>query len=669
MSSKKSLAKQFQSMESSNGKKGRRGRLFALFGQGQESEDSPRRQVTVSREEMVRTTSPVSSCEGNYQPQNSPQNFQKEEGEKLSQLSDSAYVAKPSLNTIGEKEILKPDVSFRTTAADVINSTEELDIYSMTDVPDKELAYENIRNEAMTVQSITGNATRLPVRRHKKAGSSFKIIDQESAESVLLPVSTYSISPQKSENSFQDKNNAVEIPEAQPGRYTKSTTVEQKPANETHILPSTSYTASANKISNTNKVLDEETIQLSTISYAVPNTMNNIIEASSFDKAPADKKLCFAVTPSTKSEDSDDEDSDDSDKTIKAGAGGMRASAVPYLSPGIWDKGSEPKIWLKGGKPTLFQPIKEPGYYTNPLWSRQYPEILSNDPNMNQYATGYASSVASTNGSQYSESPAANSNLSFNLSPKTPEKIFENTPRARANSPPHTGQSFTAQSFPVIPPTPPGFDYPPRYRNQVKLEVGGRRFNTSIDILERSPYFKHLFSIPFRDWYRDGILHIDNDGDLFAHILRHLRTGLYPLFWDSRNGFDYHMYAMILQQARHYMLPKLEEWIEKQKYYEAVDIQVVHRKVVVANNRDWMSSRSLKGNDLYAISGAVSHGGMGLSVRNDSQSQRENGDSPELEVEVMDSGELEASEVGSDAVALFTTEKTIKVYMDQLRCA
>ncbi|OHW93068.1 hypothetical protein CSPAE12_08375 [Colletotrichum incanum] len=464
-----------------------------------------------------------------------------------------------------------------------------------------------------------------------------------------------------------------------------------------HLLSSTSYIKSGStcNVSLGSEAPVDGNHLLSPTSYAASIPSHGVLKTPASDNTLPDKKVRFAVTSPSKAFKGEDDgrDSDDSEKTIKPGVGGMKAAPETILSPVIWDKESEPKIWLKNGKPTLFQPNKDLDYYTNPLWSRQYPEILSNDPRVNPHATVYAERTTSTDDSQYSKTSATNSNTRFNMGAKlhmntdcntnvsvdastpTPRAAFTRTARGTATLPilanTSADQPFVGRDFPEQTNNPTSFALTPRYRAQVKIDVGGRRFISTFEILEKSPWFRHLFSVDFRNWYHDGVFHIDNDGELFAHILRYLRTDLYPLFWDSRNGFDYAMYAMIKQQAHHYMLYDLEAWIMAQKFHDVVETQVVHQKVIVPHDQAWIHEQRLMGNHSCVISGVVDHASPGISIKRDAkpaatcyyQSDDDNNPGPKGKAK-----DIEALDVDiGGAVAVFTTEKMVKVDMDQLR--
>ncbi|EXF75495.1 hypothetical protein CFIO01_04955 [Colletotrichum fioriniae PJ7] len=713
MSKKKLPGKQTASSDSSGRKKSRRGRLSALFGHSPEQVGDAADDKTAPQEEATPTKATASNRrENGNHLQNSAATL--ENGRKENGTRDSVVTIVTTRSVTTEDK----DAHESGTAASA-DKIDTIDFANKTQIQGKTLEVKPCTT--LTIGEAISNPspsrmTKLPIHRHKRVSSSFKIVDRDSADAVLLSASSYNPSTEK-------KNRAVAKPGAQAPSSTQLSQHNQRHDQEAPLLPSSTYTGSTiqnsgrqNKLKGKSPVkndcalssstepgpaikitdTDEEIARKLGAMASNPATVSppatpllSALKTYVSDKSSGEKKVRFAAASPIKSGDSDNESggSDDSDKTIKPGIGGMKAASNSILSPTVWDKSAEPKIWVKNGKPTLFQPQRDPGYYTNPLWSRQYPEILSNDPRVNPYAASIARSTTSTDGSQYSDTPAAraitdfevgnklhsngesstNVNLGTGAAPaRTP---FTRTTRGTMPSPAGANQNFVGRDFPDMPSVPAGFGMPPLYRGQIKLEIGGRRFVSSMDVLERSPWFKYIFSINFRDWYRDGVFHFDNDGDLFAHILRFLRTGMYPLFWDARNGFDYAMYAMIQQQARYYMLYDLEAWIAQQKYHGVVETQVIHQKFIIPNSQGWIHEQSLMGLDTSEISGVAEHPNVALGRQSDSQAPV--ADMFFSENEVNSKGKAKAvapQQNGPEgAVALFTTEKVVKVHMDQLR--
>ncbi|KAK5632171.1 hypothetical protein RRF57_007885 [Xylaria bambusicola] len=112
--------------------------------------------------------------------------------------------------------------------------------------------------------------------------------------------------------------------------------------------------------------------------------------------------------------------------------------------------------------------------------------------------------------------------------------------------------------------------------DKVKLQVGERQFITTRETLvSESAYFASLFSGRWSNQEDgDGSIFIDSDPVLFAEILRYLRSGNFPLYFDAGSRmYDYAKYAALLGEAQYFGIPKLEAWIQKQGYLDAVQIQ------------------------------------------------------------------------------------------------
>ncbi|KAK4119371.1 hypothetical protein N657DRAFT_626804 [Parathielavia appendiculata] len=109
----------------------------------------------------------------------------------------------------------------------------------------------------------------------------------------------------------------------------------------------------------------------------------------------------------------------------------------------------------------------------------------------------------------------------------------------------------------------------------VRLQVGERHFTTMRDTLtEESAFFAALLSGRWDNALDDGSYFIDADPALFEHILRYLRRGIFPLFFDVVKGHDYHLYVSLLEEARYFQITRLENWLERKRYLDAV--QVAH---------------------------------------------------------------------------------------------
>src|SRR4051812_26960470 len=86
---------------------------------------------------------------------------------------------------------------------------------------------------------------------------------------------------------------------------------------------------------------------------------------------------------------------------------------------------------------------------------------------------------------------------------------------------------------------------------RIDLQVGERRFTTTKDTLTtESGFFSSLLSGRWDNTLEDGSHFIDADPALFQHILRYLRRGVFPLFFDLEKGHDYSLYLSLLEEAR-----------------------------------------------------------------------------------------------------------------------
>ena len=114
----------------------------------------------------------------------------------------------------------------------------------------------------------------------------------------------------------------------------------------------------------------------------------------------------------------------------------------------------------------------------------------------------------------------------------------------------------------------------PPFGTQITLQVGERRFVAMRNTLtDESGFFASLLSGRWDNAQVGGSYFIDADGDLFVHILRYLRRGIFPLFYDNSKGFDHALYLALLVEARYFQLPRLESWIKEQKYLQAVKLE------------------------------------------------------------------------------------------------
>ena len=105
---------------------------------------------------------------------------------------------------------------------------------------------------------------------------------------------------------------------------------------------------------------------------------------------------------------------------------------------------------------------------------------------------------------------------------------------------------------------------------QIALQVGERRFVTTRETLEESDFFASLLSGRWSNAQEDGSYFIDADSTLFEHILRYLRRGVLPVFYDKAKGHDYGTYLALLEEAKYFGIMRLVNWLEQKQYLQAI---------------------------------------------------------------------------------------------------
>ncbi|KAI0147438.1 hypothetical protein GGR57DRAFT_515693 [Xylariaceae sp. FL1272] len=114
-----------------------------------------------------------------------------------------------------------------------------------------------------------------------------------------------------------------------------------------------------------------------------------------------------------------------------------------------------------------------------------------------------------------------------------------------------------------------------RMDNKVNLQVGERVFITTKDTLvSESSYFTALFSGRWQDQDIAGTYFIDSDPVIFADVLRYMRSGNFPLYFNaSTSTYEYGKYASLLGEAQYFGIARLEDWIVNKGYKDAVHIR------------------------------------------------------------------------------------------------
>lgn len=90
--------------------------------------------------------------------------------------------------------------------------------------------------------------------------------------------------------------------------------------------------------------------------------------------------------------------------------------------------------------------------------------------------------------------------------------------------------------------------------------------------LGNSDYFDNLLSGRWGDKQDDNSYFIETDARIFEHILRYLRTGVLPIFFDKTTGHDFVLYQALLEEARYFAIDRLQRWLCERKYLDAVKV-------------------------------------------------------------------------------------------------
>jgi phytoene desaturase (3,4-didehydrolycopene-forming) len=107
----------------------------------------------------------------------------------------------------------------------------------------------------------------------------------------------------------------------------------------------------------------------------------------------------------------------------------------------------------------------------------------------------------------------------------------------------------------------------------IRLQVGGRHFTTTkATLTEESGFFASLLSGRWDNALEDGSYFIDADPALFEHILRYLRRGVFPVFFDIAKGHDYHLYLSLEEEAQYFQITRLRVWLANRCYLKAVHV-------------------------------------------------------------------------------------------------
>lgn len=112
---------------------------------------------------------------------------------------------------------------------------------------------------------------------------------------------------------------------------------------------------------------------------------------------------------------------------------------------------------------------------------------------------------------------------------------------------------------------------PPVEFDKVILNVDGETFiTTKRTLVEGSGYFAARFSSRWPSDAVDGEVFLDMDPVVFGHVLRYLRHGVLPIFYDQIQGFNQGFYSLVLAQADYLLIERLSSWIREKRYLLAV---------------------------------------------------------------------------------------------------
>ena len=127
--------------------------------------------------------------------------------------------------------------------------------------------------------------------------------------------------------------------------------------------------------------------------------------------------------------------------------------------------------------------------------------------------------------------------------------------------------------------------------DQIALRAGERQFTTTRGTLVNgSNFFASMFSGRWDDGRQNSSRFVDADGKLFEHILRYLRHGVLPVFYDTSKGHDHALYFAFLEEAKLFQVDELVDWLEKRHFNRALKIE--QTAVVVNGTEELRETRS-----------------------------------------------------------------------------
>jgi len=93
--------------------------------------------------------------------------------------------------------------------------------------------------------------------------------------------------------------------------------------------------------------------------------------------------------------------------------------------------------------------------------------------------------------------------------------------------------------------------------------------------LGKSEYFRRQFSNEWGGMRENEPYVVETDASIFEHILRYLRTGVLPVFYNRETGHDFALYQALLEESKYFAIDRLQKWLCERKYLEAVKIRIL----------------------------------------------------------------------------------------------
>jgi hypothetical protein len=96
----------------------------------------------------------------------------------------------------------------------------------------------------------------------------------------------------------------------------------------------------------------------------------------------------------------------------------------------------------------------------------------------------------------------------------------------------------------------------------VELDVGGRRFHTSMSVLRSKPgtFFGAMFSGLYDiERSEDGSIFVDRDGELFGHVLEYLRDGVVNV---AKHGAPVHVLRKLKREFNFFSIELYAEKVQ-----------------------------------------------------------------------------------------------------------